>query len=368
MKKFKVCHITSVHRALDIRIFNKEAVSLAEAGIETYIVGKHHSDETVNGVKIIALSEPENRFYRFTKTIMELYAKAIKINADIYHFHDPELISLAAFFKLKGKKVIYDVHENIPNDIFAKKWIKPDFLKFYLSYCLKGLEKYAEKICDGIVTVTPEIAERFDTKKTILLRNFPSIKAIDSANSPVRNTTKFTFIYAGGLTEIRGIREIIKAVGLLKHECELILVGNWQDISFKEECYQLNGFEKVVDYGFVSPDKVYSLMKHSDCGLGLLYPTKGYLNSYPVKAFEYMACSLPMIISDFPLWKEMFSNCSLFNNPNDVEGIAASMDSLIINKELHATLSKSARASVLEKFSWESESNKIIDFYTQILK
>ena len=108
----KVCHMTSVHPPEDVRIFHKECVSLAEAGYEVYLVERGESCEK-NGVHIIGLGDlPKNRLKRMTEGAKKVYEKALELDCDIYHFHDPELLPYGLKLKKKGKKVIFDSHEN----------------------------------------------------------------------------------------------------------------------------------------------------------------------------------------------------------------------------------------------------------------
>ena len=75
-------------------------------------------------------------------------------------------------------------------------------------------------------------------------------------------------------------------------------------------------------------------MKIADIGLSLLYPVKNYLTSLPIKAFEYMACSLPVIMSDFDYWKEIFKDCALFTDPQSPEMIGDCITRLLGSEKL----------------------------------
>lgn len=60
----KICILTSVHPAFDVRIFYKEARTLARAGYDVTLIAQHDKNEIVDGVKVIALPKAKNRFFR----------------------------------------------------------------------------------------------------------------------------------------------------------------------------------------------------------------------------------------------------------------------------------------------------------------
>ena len=129
----KVCHFTSVHRSNDIRIFHKECSSLANNDFEVYLVASNTDNYELNGVHVVnATHKKRKRLARMLFTTREVYQKALEINADVYHFHDPELLPFALKLKRKGKIVIYDAHEDVPKQVMDKHWI-PILMRKFIS-------------------------------------------------------------------------------------------------------------------------------------------------------------------------------------------------------------------------------------------
>ena len=83
----KVCHITTIHPAQDTRIFQKECCSLAARGFDVSLIVANQESAVINGVKIINVDIPyRNRLQRMWRT-KGVLAKALEIDAAIYHFH-----------------------------------------------------------------------------------------------------------------------------------------------------------------------------------------------------------------------------------------------------------------------------------------
>ena len=138
----RICHVTSVHRRYDVRIFHKESKTLRQSGYDvTLLVNDDKNDEVISGVKFISLNyQPKNRYQRMVKVTKLLLVRALEIDADIYHLHDPELLTLALKLKRKGKKVIFDSHEDYLLTITEKKWL-PKLLRPLIRFLYQKYEK-----------------------------------------------------------------------------------------------------------------------------------------------------------------------------------------------------------------------------------
>lgn len=286
----KVCHMTSVHAWNDTRIFLKECKSLAEAGYDVYLVAAGDNRET-EGVHIIGCGQmPKGRRARI------VYEKALEIDCDIYHLHDPELLPYGVKLKHYGKKVIFDSHEDVPEDISRKRWI-PVWLRKTISSLYKRYESYAVDKFDAVVTSTPHIAELFTSRvaKVVNINNYPRLDDINFSEESFRSRGA-VICYAGGISEERGegiMHDVMREID----GC-LILAGPFdRNGRYKEK---MNNIEYC---GVLDRAGVNSLYGNSVAGLILLKPNHNFLWSLPIKMFEYMAAGIPFVCSDFPAWK-----------------------------------------------------------------
>jgi len=372
--QIKVCHLTSCHSPFDDRIFHKEVKSLVKAGYNVVLIAQHDREETVDGVRIVPLPKLGNRFERMTKVVWKLLRLALKEKAEIYHFHDPELIPIGLALKLLGKKVIYDVHELVYFSIEDKAWLRVKFLRKLAQLAYLFMERLSVRLFDQLILAEDDYENYCKQKhknfcKYTIVRNYPILSLIRNAPAIAHtNKKKLVLIYAGGLGKLRGIKEIIQAMKFVGGKVELQLLGKWESKEFEKKCKDLEGFKYTKYLGFVPLGEVYKYTKRADVGISILYPVKNYLTSMPVKAYEYMFCALPMVMSDFPCWQETFGECALFADPYNPKDIADKILYLLDNPDKAKQLGDRGKQLTEEKYSWEVESKKLVELYEKMLK
>ncbi|WP_409274505.1 glycosyltransferase family 4 protein [Neobacillus sp. SCS-31] len=362
----KICHLTSVHPYTDIRINLKQCVSLARAGHEVYLLAPNAPDKTINGVHLQPLRvHNKNRFQRIFKNKRFILGQAIAIDADVYHFHDPELIFVGRELKKLGKKVVYDVHEDLPMQIFRKPYI-PKFLKKPLSIAIQIVEKNASRNFDLICAATPHISEKFEkyNPRRIDVKNYPKLGKQVSVLKIQPQEEKYV-CYIGGLAGDRGLYVMEEAIRM--SNCSLYLAGNFHNPADKARIEKMKN-DKVNYLGFLDKEGVASLLGNSLAGLVVLEENEPFKYSLPVKMFEYMSAGIPVICSDFPLWREIVEkhNCGICVNPADPNEISAAIDFLQENPDLAKKMGESGRRAVETEYNWETESNKLIEAYEQL--
>lgn len=363
----KVCHFTSAHKADDTRIFVKECSSLAMAGFDVTLVAPNSNEEVINNVSIVSAFKAEGgRLTRMTKTVWNVYKKAKSINADVYHFHDPELLTVALLLKNKRNKIIFDAHEDLPRQILAKHWI-PLLLRKPIAILAEFIEDFIVARLDGVVTATPFIEKRFlkINKNTVGIFNYPVLSELQFDEAPKKENA---VVYVGGLTKVRGITEMVNALNLCTSNVKLNLAGAFSPESLSVEISNLPGWNKVNFLGYVNRTEIRDTLLKSKIGIVTLYPTLNHLDSLPIKIFEYMAAGIPVIASNFPYWIELFKNydCITFVNPYNEQEIANAIDFLLQNESKANEMGAIGKCAAKEQFNWGVEELKITAFYKKI--
>lgn len=367
--KYNITHLSSAHYRYDTRIFIKECTSLAK--VENYhvslVVADGLGDEIKNNVHFFdAGARSTNRYLRMTKTTKSVYKKALELDSDCYHIHDPELLFVGRKLVKKGKKVIYDSHEDLPKQIMSKPYI-PSFLRSTVAKFFKFLEHFILKNYSAIVTATPIIRDKFlkINKLSMDINNFPVLS--EFVERPKWSSRKDEVCYIGAITIAKGILPTIKA--LKYNKVKLQLAGSCLNENLYKHILEMEEYQYVNEHGFVDREGIQNILNQVKVGMVTFLAVPNYIESQPIKMFEYMAAGIPVISSNFPYWKSIIeaSNCGICVDPENVEEIAKAIDYLLKNNDVAESMGKNGQEAVKVTYNWEKEAVKLVDLYRKIL-
>jgi len=366
--KSRVCILTTVHRPFDVRIFHKEARSLAQAGYEVHLLAPMDGQPgLVDGVHLEPLPPVRGRGQRMTILAWRAFWKALRLRAALYHFHDPELIPIALALKiLTYARVVYDIHEDTPRQILVKVWLPPR-IRPWIARGVSRLEALAARLFDGLIAATPAIAARFPASKTVVVRNFPRLEelAFSSSARPYAQRAPRA-LYIGGITTTRGAVEMVEAIARVQAEAELVLAGSFESDALRERLAQRPGWRRTRSLGWLERAEVADLLSKSRIGLVLFHPEPNHIRAQPNKLFEYMAAGIPFVASDFPLWRQIGGGAGLFVDPRDPDAIAQAIQWLLEHPAEAEAMGKRGRARVEKEYNWNCEAEKLLRLYNNL--
>jgi glycosyltransferase involved in cell wall biosynthesis len=370
----KVCVLTSAHPAFDVRIFHKECKSLARAGYEVTLIATAKENGNHDGIALKTLPVWKNRRDRFTRGAHAVYKSALEVDAEIYHFHDPELIPVALLLRLHGKKVIYDIHEDLPRTISYKPYI-PKSMGGIVSRTVESIEEWAAGRFSALVAATPAIGKRFRSvnENVTVLNNFPRMEEIESSIGPSHRNREASLLYVGmRITKARGAEEMVRAIGLLPEnlQARLKLVGNWDSPDLPAVLSTIPGWDRVDFVGPLGRTEVAGELQKAYAGLVILHPEPNYVASQPVKLFEYMCAGIPVIVSDFPVCREIVAQarCGILVNPLDPAEIASAMEFLLTHPEEAEEMGRRGFQAILERYNWANEEKTLLQVYSELFR
>ena len=365
--KTTVCHLTTAHPRFDNRIFKKECVSLAHAGYKVILlVGDGKKNALESGVQICDLGVYNKAFMRIFIAPFVFAYTALRKKAKIYHFHDPELILTGLILRMFGQKVIYDIHEDYTTSIYQRSYI-PVFLKRITRILWSFFENFAASFFYQI------IAEKYYQNRfpqAIQILNYP---ILSPHLSPNKQGVGNTILYTGNINEERGAL-IYTDILNFTNNIDLVMIGfcrttTWNKIKSiaGTNIYKLKiiGIDSYVGYNEIK--KIYEGGSFL-CGLAIFPEGPHFKQKELTKFFEYMHYGIPIICSNFPVWKYLVEkhNCGICVNPNSKDEILSAIKYLQNNPVKALEMGRNGIKAVDEHFNWGIEEEKLINFYNSI--
>lgn len=367
--------VSTVHRPDDVRIFWKQSISLASAGYSVtalFWTDDPHAagDQIIAGVRRLVLwrGPASSGLRRRCSVLFRTLRLCARSHCHNFLFHDPELILAGLVLQRLGKRVIYDAHEDLPSQVLHKPYFS-NWQRKIARYAAAGLVHSANRWLSAQLCATATIQQRFP-ERSCLVRNFPLLREFTLSSPPPRSSqsTACQIAYVGGLAPSRGVLELVQAVNLLNSSASLVLAGPWESEEFRLHCQKADHQGRVTYAGVLDRQGVGNLLRSSDIGVAVLHPVPAYVDALPVKLFEYMAAGIPVIVSDFPLWRGIVGNagCGVLVQPGDVNALQVALDYLIQDPSLRQQLGSNGRTAVEQRYTWDSESARFIDFVNSV--
>ena len=368
----KVVHLTSVHTPYDVRILEKQCQSLAAAGHDVVLVNARGKNEQRGDVRLIGVEPAKSRLRRMSSSVKQVFQIAKQENADVIHMHDPELLVGAKLFGKRGQKCIFDMHEDVVKDVMSKPWIKAWFQK----PVAVGVRLLVRGLIGNMPVIFAEESYAKDfpwIKNYEIVQNMPRLGHFD--NIEAKPKTEPRIGYMGAVSEDRGSLITLEALRLLKESGLKVGFDCVGPASHDEHADLLKqrtkefGLEDVVFHGYKQPQQGWEIMSRCHIGLAVLKPKSYFMESYPTKMFEYMAMGLPVIVSDFPLYRNVVEphQCGKCVSANDPAALAEAIRFFVTQPAERNAWGHRGKQVVATRYSWANEEKKLLAFYEQVL-
>lgn len=369
----KICMLTSTHGPGDGRIFQKEAKSLAKEHEVTILAPSDGSGESITeGIRIVTVKRPGSTALH-PITLLRLLRACLAEDADVYHCHEPDALLIGVLAKyLKGKRVIYDIHEHWPSEIpFDLRIRNGSLIQRALSAFVSSVEIALARRAESTFAVSESVAARFRERglEPVILSNY-SITDLDIPYNLDRNGRNLMFM-AGNMQSFHGVGECIEAVSRVRErypDVSLTLVGNVrEDLSEYIGGSGRNGF--ITSTGFLPYREMYEKLSEGTAGLLVFQPT--YYNisiGLPNKLFDYMLLGLPVIASDLPEIRSVVgsADCGILVDPRSVSEIADAITYFFDHPEEAQRMGANGRRAVLEKYNWSRMEADLLQAYRSL--
>lgn len=357
----KVCHLSTAHKFHDIRILRKECQSLAKKGYDVYFVVPAPNDMIEDGVKIVPIQVTPTKFRRaFLLPILAL-KKSLSVKADIYHFHDFELWPVALLLRFLGKKVIADVHEDIPAQLLQRPWI-PRPIRKPLSLIAKWFEDISARTMSAVVTVDASLVRRFSkvNSDVTMLENFPLLQELPLSN---KCDDTFKLVSLGGVLDERCANTIIAASKGLTGVS--IVIGGGISKRYSDLSWQTDNCRYL---GYLSAQDALNENVNADAIFVMFSDQPNHLEIKSNRLYESMYTGKPVIVSSMSNWQAFIdkNECGFAVDQTNPESLIEAIERLKNDKQLAQRLGKNGKQAVLADYSWPSQENKLFDLYKRV--
>lgn len=369
-EKCRVVHVTSVHVWSDTRIFQRMCRSLARNGWDVHLVAPRAPTGEVESVKLHGIEVPGWRPLRALVGGLRAVVAARKLDADIYHLHDAELLLWSWLLRGRGRILLYDMHEYVPGAIMTRGWV-PRPARRLLARLWTCYERIALRSMP-VVFAEYSYAKHYRwIGRSAVILNMPDVKTLLETTVP--KTRRNQVVYVGAVSKSRGSFVTLQALRLLQDrgiEVEFDCIGRASASHMQELEQRVRelSLPRVRFHGYLPPGEAWRVAGGATAGLAVLQPEPNYMESYPTKIFEYMALRIPVIASDFPLYREVVlgSDCGACVSPDRPDALADALETLIAHPAVAARRGENGRKAVLERYRWEPQLDALESFYRSL--
>jgi len=374
----KVCILSSVHIALDNRVFYREAKSLLQAGYQVTIIAIHPQTEIKDGIKIVGL--PKTPRWQRPRLWWHLMQLARGENADIYHFHDPELLLATPWLRLlTGKPTIYDVHEVYVDFIKVKDYM-PAWMRYPIAWVFRWLEPWLARLQSALIFSDDEIAKGFShvRKPKRTLFNFPATFFIENAIAITRDIHHRppVVVHLGGHERNRGTRLMVDAFALVLKSMpatHLLLVGHFMppelEAEIRDHVQQLGIQQAVTITGRVPFERIGEYLKRAAVGWVPWQPYSKNEKNIPTKLFEYMAFGVPIVASDLASTRPFIQDGKngYRVRAGDPAAHAQAIMQILQKPAVGVQMGHYGQEFVSTRYNWGTEELKLWSLYEELL-
>lgn len=363
----RILLLSTVHPANDPRIVGKIASTLSEKyEVVCMLANFKNQSNSPQSAQIILLPFFQKLIWRLLFVHPTVLFRFLIIRPQVVQIFVAELLPLAFAFRWLGAEVIYEVQENLYKKFPTKTYNRHSLFQQLFGYFDKKARQYFHFIFteDSYLSEYQNIA-----KPSTVVHNFAHARWL-TRPIPVLDKQNPAFFYAGVISNERAFDTMFEAIQMLKKEyptIKLHLFGRSNLLNMS----QFNDYESlksnIVFYGYTDQATAFEKATNSVAGLALLKPVGDYSESYPSKIFDYMALGLPVITSDFELYRAVVEDnqCGFCQSPYDAQKLSETMRLLIENPEKVKQMGENGRAAIKEKYSWET--SKLLALYDVVL-
>lgn len=378
-----------MHDWKDDRIYERACTGLAKLGHEVLLVaspemshyvsdqGRSGSEKSslINGVEVHWIRQRKG-IKRRVFSSFEATRKAMSLDPDIIHFHDPDLLPFMWYARLRGHRVLYDIHENYSSR-FAGRKLLPESLLLFAKRAFIGIENFFIARYTGNIFVTASLQKLrgSGSKRSVVIGNLPYLSLLKEIKFPEEKYDDITIVTSGIINSARNAFQTLQAAQVLKTRgvgVKFLFCGKYPP-GFEDmmtEFVNENQLEDMVSIQGMLP-YLDNFNRVGKAHLGCVFYEDNDNNriGLPNRAFEYMFSGIAILGDDFQEIRRLIeeTECGVIVRSDNPESLADSIEQVVSRPEILTILGKNGRKAVLDQYNFETALNQLELFYKEIL-
>jgi glycosyltransferase involved in cell wall biosynthesis len=370
----------------------QEARTLAAAGYTVSIIcpkgkGYERSFEEIDGIAIYRHSLPieADRWYGYAVEYLWAFLAQMALSLrvlfgrgfDVIHACNPPdtIFLVGGFYKLFGKKFVFDHHDINPELYEAKFGRRDGFYKLMLA-----LERWTFRTAD-VSLATNESYRRIALErghmppdKVFVVRSGPSLERLKilAPNPALKRGRRYLVGYVGVMGRQEGIDLLLQAARYIVHDkcrtdIHFGLVGGGTELAAMQAlAVELNVADYVTFTGRVPDVELLSMLNTADVCVNPDVANEMNDKSTMNKIMEYMALGKPIVQFDLTEGRFSAQDASLYARHNDPVDMAEKVLELLDDEPRRRRMGEVGRARVANELSWDHEAPRLLAAYDTV--
>jgi glycosyltransferase involved in cell wall biosynthesis len=378
IEKMRIAQVTSIHADFDKRIW-RYCKSLTECGCEVHLISPWIVENSKHeGVNFHSFKRVYKRLLRPIFIPLRLIPKLFKVRnqVDFYHFHDLDILPLMIIWSF-FRPVVYDIHENYPDEMLDREYI-PFIFRYPLKWVILLIEYVGSRKIKNIIVVCPAQLERFKHENINIfpMMNFSSLKLLDRVRNDDYHSRLPSLIFTGGHYESNGsllLLDILSELRKIKFDIKLIVIDWFPIVDFRstflERAKYLGVLENLDFRKPVVAHEIMTLLNEATIAIAPNLRNTKQVKAVPTKLFEYMAAGLPIVASDLPFVSGMVKveEYIYLAQPENIQSFVSRIADLITDKQLAARMGQAGQVAFKNYYNWDSQLSNLLTFYSKIV-
>jgi glycosyltransferase involved in cell wall biosynthesis len=389
-RPLNVCMIGYTLYESDGRVI-RYAETLAKRGdrVDFIALSKGNSapaDEVLNGVHLFRV---QTRSFREKSRLSYLFAilsfsframwflmwRQRKVRYDLVHVNSvPDFLVFTAWLpKLRGAKIILDIHDLLP-ELYASKFKLGN--QTVLFRLLLGVERASASFADYVIAANDiwrgKLVNRtasIRAERCTAILNFPD-RGVFFPQGRTRNDGKFIMVFPGSLNWHQGVDIAIRALARIKDvvpHAEFHIYGDGPAVpALTALANGLGVGGRVKIQGTRDLGEMAGIMENADLGIVPKRNDSFGNEAFSTKSLEFMLMGLPVIMSETKIDRYYFNDSLVkFFRAGDDAALAEAMLTMIRNPELRKRLAKNA-LEFAKSYDWGSNQDKYLNIVDRL--